>query len=96
MSIALHVNLCLMLDTFSFYGMLVHMMLICIRYEGKFAKQTRSLRVGVVLDIPRSLFLKIDHLFFAARCFILLHVDGFNGTTQPSVQGSTYWIKQKR
>ena len=56
MSIALHVNFVFHVRYFLFYSMLVHVMLSRIGYEDISAKQRRSLRVGVVLDIPRSLF----------------------------------------
>ena len=60
MSIALHVNFVFHVRPFLFYSMLVHVMLSRIGYEDISAKQRRSLRVGVVLDIPRSLFKKIE------------------------------------
>ena len=41
--------------------MLVFMMCICSRY----ANQTTSLRVGVELDIPRSLFKTLDGVMLA-------------------------------
>ena len=37
-----------------FYSMLVYVMCISTCYEGKVENEKRSLRVGVVLDIPRS------------------------------------------
>ena len=35
-------------------SMLVYVTCICTCYEGKVENQNRTLRVGVVLDIPRS------------------------------------------
>ena len=37
-----------------FYSMLVHVTCISTCYEGKVENEKRTLRVGVVLDIPRS------------------------------------------
>ena len=55
-------NFCLMLDIYYHtYSMLVYVKCIYSRYAGKIEKQTTSLRVGVELDIPRSLILN-QHL----------------------------------
>ena len=60
MNIALHVNLVFHVKPFLFYSMLVHVMLTRIGYKDISAKQRRNFRVGVVLNIPRSHFNKLN------------------------------------